>query len=145
LAAFDDPLPWLRRQEPTTTRPALQGQLETLAAYDNTIRPHRTAGRRTPIGAFQARPRMAPTGHGLMIPTHFRVQRDRVDKVGRITLRHNSRLHHFGLGRHHSGTRVLLLIADLEIRVLTEHGGLLRDPPSIRPATTNHNQHRDLE
>jgi hypothetical protein len=62
-----------------------------------------------------------------MIPTHFRVRRDRVDKVGRITLRYNSRLHHIGLGRPHSGTRVLLLIADLEIRVLTEHGELLRE------------------
>ena len=118
---------WLRRQEPTTTLPALQGQLETFAAYYNTIRPHRAVGRRTPLEAFQARPRTAPTGHGLMIPTHFRVRRDRVDKVGRITLRYNSRLHHIGLGRRHSGTRVLLLIADLEIRVLTEHGDLLRE------------------
>ncbi len=40
-----------------------------------------------------------------------------------ITLRYNSKLHHIGLGRAHSGTRVLVLVADLDIRVLTERGG----------------------
>ena len=44
-----------------------------------------------------------------------------------VTLRHNSRLHHIGLGRRHAGTRVLVLAHDRHIRVLTEHGELLRD------------------
>jgi hypothetical protein len=42
-------------------------------------------------------------------------------------LRHNSRLHHIGLGRRHAGVRVLVLVADLEVRVITEHGELLRE------------------
>ena len=45
----------------------------------------------------------------------------------RITLRHNSRLHHIGLGRRHAGVRVLVLVADLHVRVLTEDGELLRE------------------
>ncbi len=53
------------------------------------------------------------------MPTHFRVRTDRVDKVGRVTLRYNSRLHHIGLGRQHHGTRVLLLAADLNVRILS--------------------------
>jgi hypothetical protein len=44
-----------------------------------------------------------------------------------ITLRHNSRLHHIGLGRAHAGTRVLVLVRDLHIRVLDTDGGLLRE------------------
>ena len=44
-----------------------------------------------------------------------------------ITLRHNSRLHHIGLGRRHSGTRVFVLARDLHIRVLTTDGELLRE------------------
>ena len=44
-----------------------------------------------------------------------------------ITLRHNSRLHHIGLGRRHAGTRVLVLVRDLHIRVLTADGQLLRE------------------
>ncbi len=60
------------------------------------------------------------------MPAHFRVRTDRVDKVGRVTLRYNSQLHHIGLGRSRRGTRVLLLVADLEVRVLTEDGEVLR-------------------
>jgi hypothetical protein len=44
-----------------------------------------------------------------------------------ITLRHNSRLHHIGLGRRNAGTRVLVLIRELDIRVITEDGALLRE------------------
>ena len=61
-----------------------------------------------------------------IIDPHFRVRRDRVDTSGTITLRHNSRLHHLALGRRHRGERVLVLVRDLEVRVLTEHGELLR-------------------
>jgi hypothetical protein len=43
-----------------------------------------------------------------------------------ITLRYNSRLHHIGLGRRHTGLHVLVLVADLAVRVLTEDGQLLR-------------------
>jgi hypothetical protein len=44
-----------------------------------------------------------------------------------ITLRHNSRLHHIGLGRRHACTRVLVLVHDLQIRVLETDGNLLRE------------------
>ncbi|MGH2710102.1 MAG: hypothetical protein ACRDH9_02725 [Actinomycetota bacterium] len=40
--------------------------------------------------------------------------------------RYDSRLHPVGLGRAHSGKRVLILVADLEVRVITEDGELLR-------------------
>ncbi len=63
---------------------------------------------------------------GLTVPAHFRIRRDKVDKTGVITLRHNSRLHHVGLGRRLTGTRVLVLVADLDVRVLTEEGELIR-------------------
>ena len=58
---------------------------------------------------------------------HFRVRHDRIDKTGSVTLRHNSRLHHIGIGRAHKHTPVTLLIADLDIRVIaTQTGELLR-------------------
>ncbi|MGH3452500.1 MAG: hypothetical protein ACRDQW_17725, partial [Haloechinothrix sp.] len=60
-----------------------------------------------------------------------------VDKGGRVTLRYDSRLHHIGLGRAHSGKRVLILVADLEIRVITEEGELLRNLTWTRPGTTS--------
>ena len=47
--------------------------------------------------------------------------------AGKLTLRHNSRLHHLGMGRRYAGTNVLILIHDLHIRVSTTDGHLLRE------------------
>jgi hypothetical protein len=93
----------------------------------NTVRPHRAIGRRSPAEAFGSRPKAAPSGPRLVVPPHYRVRRDKFDITGVITLRHNSRLHHLGLGRKLIGTRVLALVDGLHVRVLTEDGELLRD------------------
>jgi hypothetical protein len=50
-----------------------------------------------------------------------------VDKAGRVTLRHLSRLHHIGVGRHYIGERITLLVAGAHIRVVDENGGLIRE------------------
>ncbi|HET6770787.1 MAG TPA: IS481 family transposase, partial [Actinomycetota bacterium] len=68
-----------------------------------------------------------PSGTGVAIPGHYRVRQDRIDSGGVVTLRYNSRLHHIGVGRKHAGLRVLLLVADLKVRVLTQDGELLRE------------------
>jgi transposase InsO family protein len=117
---------WLTKQPPPRTVAELQAQLDRFASYYNQVRPHRALGRRTPAAAFAARPKAIPSRPGLVTPQHSRVRHDKVDHTGVITLRHNSRLHHIGLGRRHAGVRVLVLIADLDVRVLTEHGQLLR-------------------
>lgn len=118
---------WLAKQPRASTTQQLQAQLDRFADYYNTIRPHRAIGRRTPSEAFAARPKAAPSGPGLAVPRHFRVRRDKTDITGVITLRHNSRLHHIGLGRKLVGTRVLVLVEDLAIRVITEDGELIRE------------------
>ena len=60
--------------------------------------------------------------------THDRIRHDIVDKTGSVTLRHNGRLHHIGIGRTHAGTRVILLVHDLQIRVVNAATGeLLRE------------------
>jgi transposase InsO family protein len=116
---------WLTRQPRARTLRQLQTQLDTFTAYYNTIRPHRALRRSTPSEAWHARPRAVPTGTPLA-DSHYRIRRDRIDNSGVITLRHNSRLHHIGLGRAHAHTRVIVLVHDLHIRVLTEDGQLLR-------------------
>jgi hypothetical protein len=63
-----------------------------------------------------------------VIDPHYRLRTDKIDTSGTITLRHDSRLHHIGLGRRLAGTRVYVLAADLHIRVVgTETGELLRE------------------
>jgi hypothetical protein len=45
-----------------------------------------------------------------------------------VTIRHNGRLHHIGVGRTHAGTCVILLVQDLHTRVVDAiTGELLRD------------------
>ena len=118
---------WLARQPATAEIAELQAQLDWFGDYYNTRRPHRALHRRTPSVAFDARPKAAPSGAGLLIPGHIRVRQDKIDPSGVITLRYNSHLHHIGLGRRHAGTRVLVLVADLDVRVLTHEGELLRE------------------
>lgn len=77
----------------------LQAQLDWFRAYYNDTRPHRSLRRGTPAEAFGARPRATPALVGLQIPSHYRVRKDRIDSCGKLTIRHNSRLHHIGLGR----------------------------------------------
>jgi len=116
---------WLRKQPPARTLAELQAQLDRFRAYYNEVRPHRAIGRRTPAEAYAARPKATPTGAS--IPAHCRVRRDRLDRGGGVTLRHDSRLHHIKVGRRHAGTRVLLLVAGLDVRIVTEDGELLRE------------------
>jgi transposase InsO family protein len=117
---------WLAKQEPAATLLELQAKLDRFGAYYNDVRPHRAIGRRTPAEAFAARPKASPALPGLEVPSHYRVRRDRIDRCGKLTIRHNSKLHHIGLGRRFTGTRVLVLVRDLHVRVITEEGVLLR-------------------
>ncbi len=60
--------------------------------------------------------------------THDRIRHDTVDKAGSVTLRHNGRLHHIGVGRTYEGTCVILLVQDLDIRIINAiTGELIRD------------------
>jgi len=117
---------WLARQPPARSLPTLQRQLNTFRHYYNEQRPHRALHRRTPLQAYLARPKAAPTGIPLN-DAHYRVRHDTVDTHGKLTLRHNSKLHHIGIGRRHAGKPVLILVKDLHVRITTGHGDLLRD------------------
>jgi transposase InsO family protein len=114
---------WLAAQPPATNLAMLQRQIDRFVAYYNTIRPHRALSRRTPAQAYAARPKAVPTGP--VIPAHYRVRTDKIDTGGSVTLRHNSQLHHIGLGARNAGTPITLLIDDLHIRVIHRHTGQL--------------------
>jgi transposase InsO family protein len=116
---------WLARQRRARTLAQLQDQLDRFATYYNTVRPHRALGRRTPTEAFNARTKAAPRRPGITVPAHHRVRRDRIDTAGKVTLRYHSRLLHLGVGRRYAGTRVLLLVKDRDVRVITNNGELL--------------------
>ena len=129
----------LGRQPRPATLPELQVQLDRFGTYYNTVRPHRAIGRRTPAQAFAARTKAAPKNPPITAEGHHRVRQDRIDKSGCVTLRYRSQLFHVGVGRVHAGVRVLLLFNDLDVRVITEDGELLRqltlDPTKTYQAT----------
>ena len=114
---------WLGAQPRAASLAGLQRQLDRFGRYYNTVRPHRALGRRTPAQAYAGRPKAVPTGP--VIPAHYRVRTDKIDAGGSVTVRHNSRLHHIGLGARLAGTPISLLIDDLHIRVIHRHTGQL--------------------
>ena len=117
---------WLEHQDQAHTIAELQCQLDVFRDYYNNFRPHRALGRKTPQSAFLARPRAVPHDGPLAVG-HFRTRRDVVDLSGKVTLRYNSKLHHIGLGRAWAGTKILLLVHELSVRVITEDGELVRE------------------
>ena len=118
---------YLARQPAAGTLAELQAQLDTFVHYYNDIRPHRALDGRTPLQAYSTRVKAKPA-NGALSETHFRVRQDKVDEGGRVTLRHNSKLHHIGIGRAHKGRAIKLLIADQDIRIIyLQNGQLIRE------------------
>ena len=117
---------WLANQPPARSIPQLQAQLDRFRSYYNTVRPHRALARRTPDDAYHARPKAVPTGIKLD-DAGWRVRHDTIDAYGTVTLRHNSRLHHIGIGRRHAHKPVLILVKDVHVRITAPNGEVLRD------------------
>jgi transposase InsO family protein len=116
---------FLAKQPRAETNTQLQTQIDSFITYYNQTRPHRAKGRITPQAAFNSRDKARPSNPQTNT-TNVRVRQDRVDKSGVVTLRHNGRLHHIGIGRNHHRQKVLMLISSLDIRIITPQGELLR-------------------
>jgi transposase InsO family protein len=114
---------WLTHQPRATTIAELQTQLDAFVDEYNHRRPHRSLTHQaTPAVAYAARPKADPATR---TDTHNRVRRDTIDPYGKLTLRHAGRLHHIGVGRTHAGTRVIVLVQDLDIRIINAATGEL--------------------
>ena len=121
---------WLRAQpDQPATLAELQIQLIAFAIEYNQRRPHRSLPHRaTPATVYTSRPKAAPENGSRINDTHDRVRQDRVDKAGKITLRHDGQLYSIGIGRTHARTRVTVLVQDLDIRIIdATTGELLRE------------------
>jgi hypothetical protein len=47
---------------------------------------------------------------------------DTIDRFGKLTLRHGSRLHHLGIGITHARTRVFILVAAHTVTLISKTG-----------------------
>jgi transposase InsO family protein len=116
---------FLAKQDPATSKKQLQAQLDIFVAYYNHRRPHRALRRRTPGTVHAARQRAYPTGPKIDC-AGYRIRHDRIGKGGTVTLRYKGRLHHVGVGMAFKGHRVVMLVAGLDIRILSLDGTQLR-------------------
>jgi transposase InsO family protein len=119
---------WLRRQPQPATIAELQALLDAFVDEYNHRRPHRSLPHQaTPAALYKTLPKALP-GPSRDADTHDRIRHDRVDKSGTVTLRVHGNLRHIGVGRTHKGTHIILLIQDLEVRVVNAvTGELLRE------------------
>jgi hypothetical protein len=119
---------WLRaRPEQPATIDDLQALLDAFVEEYNNHRPHRSLPHRaTPATVYTARPKATPGDRD--DDTHDRVRYDKVDKAGKITWRYHGQMYSIGIGRTHTGTRVIVLAQDLDIRIIdAATGELLRE------------------
>jgi transposase InsO family protein len=124
---------WLAARPAAATLTELQHQLDAFTEVYNTRRPHRSLPHRaTPATAYAARPKAVPGDRAA--DTHHRVRADIIDDTGTVTLRHAGKLHHIGVGRTHARTRVLLLVRDLDIRIIDAATGELLRQLTLDPA-----------
>jgi transposase InsO family protein len=121
---------WLRGQpEQPSTIDDLQALIDAFVEEYNEHRPHRSLEHRaTPATVYTTRPKATPRTGARHADTHDRVRYDKVDKAGKITWRYQGQMYSIGIGRTHTGTRVIVLSQDLEIRIIdAATGELLRE------------------
>jgi hypothetical protein len=115
---------FLDKQRPARSVPELQRQVDRFVEHYNELRPHRARSYVTPREAFEALAKARPGDP--VAETHFRIRTDKVDSCGKVTLRHDSKLFHIGIGRRWKGIPIRLYVADLDVRIVTFDGKLLR-------------------
>jgi transposase InsO family protein len=116
---------WLAKKPAVATLAELQAQIDRFIHIYNEERPH-TARGCPPMRAWRALDKATIEIDGQPMLPHTKVRHDRIDKTGCFTLRYRSKLHHVGVGRAHRGQHVLILVADLDVRVIDEDGVMLR-------------------
>ena len=122
---------WLSARPRPATLVELQHLLDTFRAIYNTQRIHRALPpATTPQQAYLARPKAHPASQP---HAHFRIRHDTVDRFGKLTLRHASRLHHLGIGITHAHTPVLILVTSHTVTVISKTGHHILSSHQIDP------------
>ena len=113
------------RSPPAATLAELQAQIDRFVHIYNEERPH-TARGCPPMQAWRALDKATVQVDGQPLLAHTKVRHDRIDSTGCFTLRYRSGFHHVSVGRAHKGKRVLILMADLDVRVFDDDGVMIR-------------------
>lgn len=132
---------WLAAQPAAATMAELQTQLDTFTHIYNQIRPHRALQGATPAQAHVATTKAAPAAQ----PSnpHYRVRKDHVDRLGKISLRRAGRMHHLGVGAAHASSAVTILIDADTVTVIHRDTAEVLSEHTIDPDRSyRRNQHK---
>jgi hypothetical protein len=133
---------WLQNQPAAPSVDGLQAQLDRFRVEYNERRPHRAIGRIPPADAYDATAKAHPAGRGAA--GHFRLRYDTTDGKGAMTLRRAGRLHHLNAGVAHARRRVLAIVDEHEVTVVSLDSGEILSTHRIEPAKGYwRNQRRD--
>jgi transposase InsO family protein len=124
---------WMAARPPAETLAGLQGLVDDFVGIYNHRRAHTAIGKVPPAVAYQRLPKDQPGNNGA--GNHYRIRHDRIDKTGTVSLRRAGRMHHISLGRPLKGTPVVLIIDDLDIRVINKTTGELIRHLTLNPDT----------
>ena len=119
---------WLRAQpQQPASLEQLQTMLDSFVGLYNEQRPHRSLPHQaTPAAIYRTLPKASPLIVSDSDP-HYRVRQDIIHDGGTLTLRVAGRLRHIGVGRTYARTHVVVLVQDLDVRVIdAATGELLR-------------------
>ena len=114
---------WTTARPPANTIAELQQLVNEFVDIYNHRRAHTAIGKVPPVVAYTRLSKDQPHNQGA--GSHYRIRHDRIDKTGAVSLRRAGRMHHIGIGRAHKHTPVILIINDLDIRVVNKTTGEL--------------------
>ena len=132
---------WLTAQHPAADIADLQAQLDEFTGTYNHHRPHRSIGRRVPAAIYTRLPKAQPHPGATRSP--WRIRHDHIDTTGTVTLRHNGRIHHIGIGRRHAHTPILMIVHNLDIRIINPTTGELLRQLTLNPDRDYQPQRQD--
>ena len=120
---------WLIARPPANTLTELQTLIDQFVNIYNYWRAHTAIGKVPPAVAYRRLPKDQPHDEGA--EPHYRIRHDRNRRqpcgiaTGTMSLRRAGRMHHISLGRPLKRTPVILIIDDLDIRVVNKATGEL--------------------
>lgn len=123
---------WLSQQKPVKTMEQLQVQLDEFRSVYNTQRPHRALEMKTPQRAYESTIKATPKQ--AKEKEHYRVRNDRVDQFGKLSLRRAGKMHHLGVGIHHSHKVVIMIVDHFKVSVVEKKTGEVISQHEIDPS-----------
>lgn len=123
---------WLSQQKPVKTMEQLQVQLDEFRSVYNTQRPHRALEMKTPQRAYESTIKATPKQ--AKEKEHYRVRNDRIDQFGKLSLRRAGKMHHLGVGIHHSHKVVIMIVDHFKVSVVEKKTGEVISQHEIDPS-----------